>query len=933
MKKKILAMAFAACLVFGTAAAMPSNFFTDSTSIVASADDLQSGDYTYHVLDDGTVGITGYTGSARSVSIKSTIANKKVTVIEDSAFADCTKIASLTIPSSVKIIRSGAFKNCTSLTSITIPSTVNEVGYNYYGGGGAFENCTSLRSAVVNCGNIAGEMFNGCTALSSVSIGSKVTEIAEYAFKGCSSLTSVTIPDSVTYIGAEAFSGCKSMSTAKIGNGVTDINGKAFLDCKSLSTVTIGKKVKFIGQGAFANCISLTSVTIPSTVKEVGYNYYDAGGAFEGCTSLTSATINGTVIGEGMFKDCTSLKTVKISNTVKELGHDAFNNCTSIASLTLGTGITGIGYSAFYNCSSLKSISIPNKVAYIGDKAFRDCIKLTTATIGSSVDSIGEAAFYNCKSMTSVKIGNNVSSIGEGAFAKCISLTSVTIPTSVAEVGYNYYDCGGVFEGCTSLKNATINGTVIGEAMFKDCTSLTRVSIRNSVTEICKNAFRDCTSLAGVIVPGSVKTIGTAAFCGCENLKNAYLLDGVVTVGESAFEDCTSLGYVYISNKAVTIENSAFCNIAATTMVCPKSVVTIGNGAFGYKEYGYWDSDKVLKDEFRLYCYSTPVFAKEYAVDNDIKYTIVDKCSHTNYKTLKIDPTRAAKGYTLHMCTRCGHTYKDNYTVLDLTIKTQPKNVTVSKAGATATFTVSASGTGLKYEWYVKDPKGSWTKTGATTNKYSVSVTAARNGRQVFCKVIDASKKYVKSNTVTAKIANTLKITTQPKNVTVSKAGNTATFSVTASGTGLKYEWYIKDVGGNWTKVGSTSNKYSVAIKQERNGRQVFCKVIDKSGKFVKSNIVNAHIAGTVVIISQPSNVTVSGTGKTASFSVKAAGTNMKYEWYIKDRNGSWTKTGSTTNKYSVSITKARNGRQVFCKVIDKSGKYAKSRIVTAKIK
>ena len=59
----------------------------------------------------------------------------------------------------------------------------------------------------------------------------------------------------------------------------------------------------------------------------------------------------------------------------------------------------------------------------------------------------------------------------------------------------------------------------------------------------------------------------------------------------------------------------------------------------------------------------------------------------------------------------------------------------------------------------------------------------------------------------------------------------------------------------------------------------------------------------------------------------------MKYEWYIKDRNGSWTKTGSTTNKYSVSITKARNGRQVFCKVIDKSGKYAKSRIVTAKIK
>lgn len=914
MKKKILAMAFAVCLVFGTAAALPNNFFTDSTSISASAeDDLKYGDYYYTVLDDGTVMITGFEGTGRTVNIPETINKKRVTVIGARAFDSCSKIATLTIPKTVKTIKSGAFQYCTSLTSVTIPSTVTTIEDRAYfssDGVGVFEGCTSLTKAVVNGGSIAENMFKDCTALTSVTIGSKATVIGNDAFNNCISLSSINIPVGVEKIGTSAFEGCKSLATATIGNGVTAIQAKAFASCKSLSKVTIGSKVGYIGAGAFEYCISLPSITIPQNVTEIADSAYfnsDGNGVFEGCTSLKSAVIN-----------------------CGKIGNDMFSGCTSLTTATLGSKVGSVGEGAFEGCKSLTSIKIPDKASFIGESAFKDCTMLKTATIGNGVDSIGNDAFRNCSSMTSVTIGNNVSSLGSGSFAYCTSLTSVTIPTSVATVGSDgWYDIGA-FTGCTSLKKATVNGTIIGNYMFKDCSSLTRVSIRYGVIEIGNYAFRNCKSLAGVIIPGTVKTIGEEAFCGCSNLANAYILDGVTEIGTNAFASCTDLGYVYISNKTVTIKAWAFYNIKASSIVCPKSVVTIEEGAFGYYNN---DGDDTRRDDFRLYCYSTPVFAKEYAENNDFKYTIVDKCSHSNYKTLKIAPTRANKGYTLHMCTRCGHTYKDNYTVLDLTIKTQPKNVTVSKAGATATFTVSASGTGLKYEWYVKDPKGSWTKTGATTNKYSVSVTAARNGRQVFCKVIDASKKYVKSNTVTAKIANTLKITTQPKNVTVSKAGNTATFSVTASGTGLKYEWYIKDVGGNWTKVGSTSNKYSVAIKQERNGRQVFCKVIDKSGKFVKSNIVNAHIAGTVVIISQPSNVTVSGTGKTASFSVKAAGTNMKYEWYIKDRNGSWTKAGSTTNKYSVSITKARNGRQVFCKVIDKSGKYAKSRIVTAKIK
>ena len=48
-----------------------------------------SGDYTYEVLDDGTVEITGYTGTASSISIPGTIGGKKVTSIGEGAFWAC----------------------------------------------------------------------------------------------------------------------------------------------------------------------------------------------------------------------------------------------------------------------------------------------------------------------------------------------------------------------------------------------------------------------------------------------------------------------------------------------------------------------------------------------------------------------------------------------------------------------------------------------------------------------------------------------------------------------------------------------------------------------------------------------------------------------------------------------------------------------------
>ena len=71
-----------------------------------------------------------------------------------------------------------AFAYCSGLTSLAIPSSVSSIG----------------RAA-----------FYKCSGLTSLSISSGVTMIGEYAFAYCSGLTSLSIPSSVTSIGEEAF--------------------------------------------------------------------------------------------------------------------------------------------------------------------------------------------------------------------------------------------------------------------------------------------------------------------------------------------------------------------------------------------------------------------------------------------------------------------------------------------------------------------------------------------------------------------------------------------------------------------------------------------------------------------------------------------------------------------------------------------------------
>ena len=95
--------------------------------------------------------------------------------------------------------------------------------------------------------------------------------------------------------------------------------------------------------------------------------------------------------------------------------YDSRNNCNAIIETTSNTLISGC-----------QNTIIPNSVTTIGNYAFDEISSLTSITIPNSVTAIGYSAFFRCSSLTSVTIPNSVTSIGNYAFAYCSSLTSVT---------------------------------------------------------------------------------------------------------------------------------------------------------------------------------------------------------------------------------------------------------------------------------------------------------------------------------------------------------------------------------------------------------------------------------------------------------------------------------------------------------------------------
>ena len=262
-------------------------------------------------------------------------------------------------------------------------------------------------------------------------------------------------------------------------------------------------------------------------------------------------------------------------------------------------------------------------------------------------------------------------------------------------------------------------------------------------------------------------------------------------------------------------------------------------------------------------------------------------------------------------------------------IVSHPSDARVDEDGE-ASFTVSATGSSLKYQWQWRaNSKDSWKDTklnGWDTAKLEFTATAAMNRRQYRCGATASVGTTAWSNPATLLLGQPPVIYQQPESWTTC-AGGTASFYVGADGDNIRYQWKWRASASeqwkNTTLNGYDTDTLEFDASESMDGRQYCCCLTDRFGNETWSKAVTLTVRDVMYIDQEPSDARVQ-TGKTASFILRVVGEGVKYQWKWRANSSDGWKdthlTGYNTNTLSFTSTQEMNGRQYYCEAVDKYG-------------
>jgi gliding motility-associated-like protein len=240
-------------------------------------------------------------------------------------------------------------------------------------------------------------------------------------------------------------------------------------------------------------------------------------------------------------------------------------------------------------------------------------------------------------------------------------------------------------------------------------------------------------------------------------------------------------------------------------------------------------------------------------------------------------------------------------------INTQPANTTTC-VGSTATIGLTASGSGLTYQWQQKIGSGSWTSlvdggvySGSLTTALTLTgVTAAMNNYSYQCIVNSSCGGTVTSSvavlTVVAAISNTI-----TADQTVCSGLNAAYITGPNSGS-YTYQWQASTVSptSGFATASGTNNIYYYNPNPV-SATTYYRRLVSNTGCSSTSNTVTVTVNSAITISTQPANQAICA-GGTAVFSVNVTGpATLNYQWY--EYNGSAWNALSDGGIYSGSAT------------------------------
>ena len=234
---------------------------------------------------------------------------------------------------------------------------------------------------------------------------------------------------------------------------------------------------------------------------------------------------------------------------------------------------------------------------------------------------------------------------------------------------------------------------------------------------------------------------------------------------------------------------------------------------------------------------------------------------------------------------------------VNITLQPTVTPQTVCLNGSFSALSVSATGTGLTYQWYsnsINSNVGGTLLNGATASSYT-PLSNSPGTLYYYCIISGAAPCVAQTSTVSgARIVNApVNITQQPPAIaqTVCLNASFSALSVSATGTGLTYQWYSNSSNSNLGGTlinGATSSSYT-PLSNNAGTIYYYCIVSGTAPCSSQTSLVSgARIVNTPVNITQQPNPTGSQVclnQPLSALSVSANPIGVTYQWYANAVN------------------------------------------------
>ncbi|MBR2341601.1 MAG: leucine-rich repeat protein [Clostridia bacterium] len=534
------------------------------------------------------------------------------------AFQNCAKLTAVHFTGEVSAIPNNAFQGCSALTGLTLPQTLTEVGI------GAFKDCSSLEQIQLSelVATVGNEAFMNCSSLASASILNDSVTIGEDVFYGCTELKTLTAPcnmkklaeyfgresipqttpiefetvtyyvpalEKVTLIGEKIVEkgvyGFVNLKEANLSSDLTEIGEQAFLNCVSLQGVDF-THVTSIGDKAFEDCTSITQIELPTTIQNYGAEI------FKGCSeieNLTFSFFNGNDTFGNLFEKTQAtgspepapISESEITYVSIQRENGAYALPVSLSNVSVIGNVLPVG--AFENCSFIDKVNLGSEISSILARTFYGCTELTNFTAETKITSIGYEAFYECESLVDYPLSESATLLGYSAFYGCKALKEIFIPTAIT------YVSNSTFQNCTALEKASVEHVLdFSASAFEGCTSLTDVKI-SSAQSLSENAFKDCSAIKNLEIPSTVVLLSSTALEGLTGLQSLVWsveeLNNSYTESYCAFNGIASAtdgAVVTFSENVTKIPNYLFPTEAniKKIILAGENLSSVGSGVF-----------------------------------------------------------------------------------------------------------------------------------------------------------------------------------------------------------------------------------------------------------------------------------------------------------------------------------------------------------------